>query len=317
MESIWGRRKWLNMYRKEALVGWLLISPWIAGCLIFFAVPFFRSIYFSLCEYDILSPPKYIGLTNFKNILYHDKLSFHAMRQTFIYTFANVPLTMVATLALALLLNNKLLKGLPFWRTCFYLPAVVPAVATYQIWRLLLTRRGLLSSVIAFFGGERIEWLMNKYTVIPAFLIMNLFYVGGGILLYLGALQGVPTHLYESAEIDGASSWKQFTKITLPMISPIVFFNLVTSIIGNLQVFGQAYVMTSGWQGTGDILWGAPGHTTYFFYLHLFKSAFIDYRFGYASALAWILFLVTLAFSALIFKSSAAWVFYVYTRKGR
>lgn len=304
--------KW-NMSRREAAVGLLFISPWIFGCSMFFVRPFFMSIYYSLTRYNVLDEPKWVGFKNYTDLFMNDPETVSAIWVTFKFTFLNVPATLTTALFFSILLNQKV-KGLALWRTLFYLPAVIPGVASAVLWRLMFSQHGLLNGVIGVFGVEPFHWLENEATVLPAFVIMNCFAAGTGIILYLGALQGIPTHLYESAKLDGAGSWTRFTRITLPMISPIILFNLITSIIGNLQAFDQAYVMTSN---TNDLpTWGGPNGATYFIFLKLYKTAFVDYQFGYAAAISWVLFGIIAVFAVMILRSSKAWVYYE-NMKGR
>ncbi|WP_256762038.1 carbohydrate ABC transporter permease [Cohnella sp. WQ 127256] len=304
--------KW-KMSRKEAAIGFLFIMPWILGCSMFFIRPFFMSIYYSLTEYDVLSAPKWVGFQNYKSLIFNDPETISSIVVTFKFALLNVPATLLTALFFSVLLNQKL-KGLSLWRTMFYLPAVIPGVASAVLWRLVFSEGGILNRFIGMFGAEPFHWLENTSTVLPSFVIMNCFAAGTGIILYLGALQGIPSILYESAKIDGAGSWVRFIKITIPMISPIILFNLVTSVIANLQAFEQAYVLTSN---TNDLpTWGGPNGATFFIFLKLYKSAFVDYQFGYASAISWVLFIIIAIFAALVLRSSRAWVYYE-NMKGR
>ncbi|MFC4598407.1 carbohydrate ABC transporter permease [Cohnella hongkongensis] len=304
--------KW-KMSQREAVTGILFILPWIVGCSMFFIRPFFMSIYYSMTKYDVLSPPEWIGLRNYRDLFLNDPETLSSIVVTFRFVLLNVPATFLTALFFSVLLNQKL-KGLSLWRTLFYLPAVIPGVASAVLWRLVFAESGILNKLTGLFGAEPSHWLENPSTVLPAFVIMNCFSAGTGIILYLGALQGVPTILYESATIDGAGAWTKFTRITLPMISPIILFNVVTSLIANLQAFEQAYVLTSN---TNDLpTWGGPNGATYFIFLKLYKSAFVDYQFGYAAAISWVLFAIIAVFASLILRSSKAWVYYE-NMKGR
>ncbi|MBE9915109.1 sugar ABC transporter permease [Paenibacillus donghaensis] len=298
--------KW-SISRKEALTGILFILPWVLGCSLFFIRSFVMSIYYSLTKYDTLSPAEWVGLKNYVDLLWHDPETWKSVLVTFKFTLINVPATLLTALFFAVLLNQKV-KALSLWRTLFYLPAVIPGVASAVLWRLLFSEGGMLNKALGIFGVAPFHWLENEATVLPAFVIMNCFAAGTGIVLYLGALQGVPTNLYEAAKIDGAGRWVTFTRITLPMISPIILFNLITSIIANLQAFDQAYVMTSN---NNDIQsWGNPNGATYFIFLKLYKAAFVDFQFGYAAAISWMLFAIIAVFASIIFRSSSAWVYY-------
>jgi ABC-type sugar transport system permease subunit len=295
------------MSQKEALAGILFILPWVVGCSLFFIRPFFMSMYYALTRYDVLSAPEWVGTSNFADLLLRDPETWKSILVTFRYALLNVPATLCTALFFAVLLNQKV-KGLPLWRTLFYLPAVIPGVASAVLWRLIFAESGILNKALSVFGVPSLHWLENEATVIPSFVIMNCFMAGTGIILYLGALQGVPSNLYEAAEIDGANRWVRFTRITMPMISPIILYNLIMSIIANLQAFDQAYVMTSN---NNDIRsWGNPNGATYFIFLKLYKAAFVDFQFGYAAAISWVLFAIIAGFAALVFRSSGAWVYY-------
>ncbi|MGQ9555159.1 MAG: carbohydrate ABC transporter permease [Anaerolineae bacterium] len=284
---------------RSNLEGWAFISPTVLGLLIFTAFPMVASLYFSFSEYDLLTPPRWVGLKNFMRMS-RDNLFYTSLGNTAYYTFIGVPAQTLVALLQAFLLNMKV-RGINVFRTLYYLPTVTPTVATVILWVYILNRDyGLVNSVLWILGIPSVDWLFNPRVVKLSFIIMSLWQVGGRMVVFLAALQGVPQELYESASIDGANSLRRAWHITLPMISPVIFFNLIIGIIGAWQVFTVAFIATDG----------GPANATLFYVLHLYRHAFENLRMGYASALAWILFLVVMAFTALQFLLSRRWVYY-------
>lgn len=284
---------------RSNLEGWAFISPTVLGLLIFTAFPMVASLYFSFSEYDLLTPPRWVGLRNFVRMS-RDNLFYTSLGNTAYYTFIGVPAQTLVALLQAFLLNMKV-RGINVFRTLYYLPTVTPTVATVILWVYILNRDyGLVNSVLWILGIPSVDWLFNPRVVKLSFIIMSLWQVGGRMVVFLAALQGVPQELYESASIDGANSLRRAWHITLPMISPVIFFNLIIGIIGAWQVFTVAFIATNG----------GPANATLFYVLHLYRHAFENLRMGYASALAWILFLVVMAFTALQFLLSRRWVYY-------
>jgi multiple sugar transport system permease protein len=295
------KRFW-TLRRTEALSGYLYISPWLLGFLVFTLFPFVASAYLSLTNYTILSAPRFVGLDNFGTILTRDKLFWGSMRRTLFYAGVSVPLGILGSLFCALLLNQNL-KATSLWRTLYFLPSLTPIVALALLWKWLLQPDfGLLNLLLGKVGIPGPGWLGTPEWAIPALIIMALWGgIGGGrMVTFLAGLQGVPKEMYEAAEIDGAGTWHKFRHITLPMISPSMFFNLVLGIIGALQVFAVAYVSTEG----------GPAYATWFYVLHLFTQAFKYMNMGYASALAWIFFVVVLIFTYVQIRASGRWVYY-------
>lgn len=285
--------------RNEAIAFYLFVSPWILGFLIFTLGPMIASLLLSFTRYNISQPPAWIGLENYR-IALHEDVFWHSLKVTFIYSFTSVPLHLVLGLIIALMLNANI-PAVSVWRTFYYIPSVLSGVAVAVLWILIFhPTQGILNSVLAFFGIKGPMWLFDKKWALPALIIMSMWGVGGGMIIYLSALQGIPTALYEAAIIDGATAWHRFWKITLPLITPVLFFNLVMGIIGSLQSFMNAFVMTEG----------GPQQATLFYGLRLYYSAFRDIRMGYACMLAWVLFLIIMILTALIFRSSALWVYY-------
>ncbi len=290
--------------------GYLLISPWIIGMVVFTAGPMVLSLLMSLSDWDIIQPAKWRGLQNYTEAFGADPRFWITLRVSAVYTLVSVPLGIIGSLMLALLLNTKV-RGMPLYRTCFYLPALASTVASALIWRRIFQPEGGLLNLLIygadgkgnFLGlatllspfssdGQPVNWLGNEHLALPALIIMSLWGVGGGMVILLAGLQGIPEFYYEAATLDGAGWWARFRAITLPLLSPSLFFTLVTGVIGSFQVFTQAFVMTGG----------GPNDATRFYMLHLYEQAFGSLRMGYASALAWVLFVVILGFTLLQFQ---------------
>ncbi len=292
--------KQLSLRRRESLWGYVFISPWIIGFIVFTAGPMLASMILSLTHYNIAEPPTFVGLTNYVKLFTQDQKFWHALRVTMTFAFVAIPLNLAFGFIVAYLLNMKV-PGVAFWRTIYYLPSVMPGVATALLWGLLFNPRvGVLNWILSLVGIKGPGWLASPQWALPALILMSLWGVGGGMIIYLAGLQGIPTSLYEAAQIDGANRLQQLLKITLPLMSPVIFYNLVTGIIGTFQYFTDAYVLTGG----------GPVDATLFYNLYLYKQAFTYRNMGYASALAWVLFLIVLAFTLLVFRSSDLWVYY-------
>lgn len=262
--------------------------PWILGFSIFTLYPVLASLFFSFCDYSILRSPVWIGSENFVR-LSQDDLFWKSLGNTFIYAALSVPLGIIVSLSLALLLNCEI-RGRAVFRTLFYLPSIVPVVASSLLWMWIFNGQyGVLNwaldPVLGLFGLRAPVWLADPAWTKPALVLMSLWGVGNTVVIYLAGLQDVPRELYESAAIDGAGPWRRFWHVTLPMISPVIYFNTVMGIIGSLQVFTQAFIMSGGADGN-------PARSTLFYALYLFSTAFYDLRMGYASAMAWILFVI-------------------------
>lgn len=274
--------------------------PAILGFLMWSLLPMVASLVISFTEWSVVSKPKFVGLANFSRMLTQDPLSWKSLYVTAYYTFMSVPAVIVSAFLIATLLNQEV-KGLAIFRTIFYLPSVVPAVANAVLWLWLFNPDfGLLNMVLGNFGIGKSLWIYDEASVLPSLVLMSVWGMGNTMIIFLAGLQGVPRQLYEAAEIDGANFIQRWFYITLPMVSSVIFFNLVMGLIGTFQVFSQAYVMTDG----------GPNNSSLFMVYYLFRNAFQYGRMGYASAIAWILFLIVLAFTLVIFKSSPAWVYY-------
>lgn len=285
--------------RSESLWGYIFISPWLIGFVGLVAGPMLASLYLSLTNYD-LKHADFVGAANYQR-LYADPLFWKALFNTVLYTALAVPLGLTGSLLLAVLLNQELrLKGV--WRACFYIPTLVPAVAASFLWGYVYNREyGLLNQVIGAAGIPKQGWLETTRWALPALVMMSLWTIGGGrMIIFLAGLQNIPTSLYEAAAIDGAGRWRQFWHVTLPMLSPVIFFNMILGAIGAFQVFTQAFLITKG----------GPDDATLFYALYLFRMAFEQFKFGYASALAWVLFVILAGLTALQFYLARHWVHY-------
>jgi len=300
--QVTGRKKhWLTMGRREALFFYLFISPWIIGFLVFRIGPILASLYLSFSSYAIVDSPRWIGAANYVRAFTSDRLFWKSLWNTFYYVGFGVPLNVVFAFLLAVLLNTDI-KGRIFYRIAYYIPSIIPGVAGAVLWLILLNPRlGLINMAMGLVGLPRINWLGDPNWSKPAFVLMSLWGVGGAMIIYLAGLQGIPTELYEAAEIDGASTWAKFARVTVPLMTPVIFYNVVMQIIGSFQVFGSAFIMTGG----------GPLNSTRFYMLHLYEYAFSYFKMGYASALAWVLLIIIVAFTLLVFRGSSAWVFYV------
>ena len=300
-------RRVSNMRQQENLAGWLFASPWVIGFVLFTAGPMIASAVFSFTSWNIIQPMRWTGLENLKTALSGDSLVWLSLQITTIYAFVSVPLQIVFGLVVALLLNSKI-RGLQFYRTIYYMPSVLSGVAVALLWRWIYAPDfGLINSFLASFGIRGPGWLGDARWALPSLIGMALWYVGGGIVVYLAGLQGVPAELYEAAEVDGADYPRRLWHVTIPMITPVLFYELITGIIGALQVFTQALIMTDG----------GPHNATLFYMLYLYRNAFQYFKMGYASVLAWILFFYILALTFLVLRSSQFWVFYAGNVKER
>jgi len=289
--------------RREAIEGVLFASPWLIGFLVLTAGPMIASFLLSFTRWDGISPfsaLRWIGADNYGRLLHQDPSFIKALRNTGFYAMVSVPLGMCAALALALMLNQRV-RGLAIFRTIFYLPSVVSGVATSMLWLWLFNPSfGGINFVLHSLRLPEPGWLSDEGTAMWVFIFMSVWGVGNTMLINLAGLQEVPEHLYEAAALDGAGSLLRFRHVTLPMLSPTLFFNLIMGIIGSFQVFTSAYVMTGG----------GPNEATLFYVLYLYQKAFEQFQMGYASAMAWILFAIVLALTLLVIRSSKAWVHY-------
>lgn len=279
-------------------VFYLFISPWLLGFLLFTLLPMLYSLYSSFTEWNGITSPTFIGIRNFVDMATKDKKFWLSIKNTFTYALVTVPLNLVLALILAQLLNKRL-PGTNVFRSIFYLPAVIAGAAVFITWRYLFDPyTGVLNTLLSYIGVQGPEWLMSKKWAMPALILMNTSTCGGAMLILLAGLQDIPSDYYEAAMVDGASGTRIFFRITLPLLTPVIFFNLIMGIIGALQIFTQPRIMTAG----------GPANATYVYALYLYDMAFKYTKFGYASALAWVLFVIILALSVFVLGSSRFWV---------
>jgi multiple sugar transport system permease protein len=299
-----GRRQRLrSLAGHEGLAGLIFISPWIVGFLAFSAIPMVASLVLSLTDFDPrhADDVRFVGLDNYIR-MFGDPAFIKASLVTLRFAVIVVPVTLAFALGIALLVNSTLLAGRNIFRTAFYMPLQIPIVASTVIWiGVLNVSNGWLDLGLQTVGLPAIDWLNNPFWVHPALALMGLWGIGNMMLIFLAGLQSVPTELYDAAKVDGAGPWSTFLRITVPMISPVLFYNLIIVLIATFQYFTQAYVITNG---RGD-----PGGETLFFNLNLFREAFQFYNMGYASALAWVLFVVVLGLTVILFRTAGRWVY--------
>jgi multiple sugar transport system permease protein len=296
-------RKWLPRNRlllKEYIAFYLFASPWLLGLLLFALGPTIVSFVLSFTDYPVIVAPKWIGVANYLTMFTDDDLVWQALKVTLFYSIGAVPLGLTISFLLALLMNQGI-YGVRYFRTLYYLPAIISGVPVALVWMWVLNPDfGLVNNALRIVGIEGPKWLFSREWVIPSFILMSLWNVGAPMVIFLAGLQGIPAHLYEAAEIDGAGMLPKFRHITLPMMSPVILFNLVLGIISSFQTFTPAYIMTKG----------GPANASLFYGLFLYNNAFKWFKMGYASALAWLMFLIILSLTLMVFRSSANWVYY-------
>ena len=289
-----------SLARQEALWFYIFVSPWLIGFGLWVAGPMLASFYLSFTSYQITEPPNFVGLGNYER-LFNDPLFWQSLRVTAYFTFLSVPLSVACAVVVAMLLNQPI-PFLSAWRTIYYLPSITSGVAIALMWAWIFNPNfGLLNvTLYSATGVQGPGWLTDTRWVVPTFVLMSLWTFGGPMLIYLAAIQGIPTQLYEAAEIDGASKVRQMMSITIPLITPVIFFNLIINIINSFQSFTNAYIITQG----------GPNYASYFYIYYLFQNAFAYFRMGFASAQAWVLFVVIISLTVLAFWSQKHWVYY-------
>jgi len=290
--------------KKQAWAGILFGAPWLIGFCVFLGYPLLASMYYSFCDYSVLKPPVFIGTENYQE-LFGDELFWTALKNTLIYSAMALPAGMLTALILAMLLNAKV-KGMAIYRTIFFIPALVPQVSLAVLWLWVLNGEhgvlnNILNPVLGVFHKSGPNWLNDTTWSKPAMVIMGVWGVGNAVLIYLASLQDVPTALIEAAELDGANGWQKTRNVTLPMISPVILFNMIMGIIGSLQVFTVPYIMFPN---------GTPARSTYFYTSYLFDNAFKYHKMGYASAMGWIMFLIILTLTFVSLRLSERHVHY-------
>lgn len=293
------KQQGLNVKRQNRW-GWILISPLALGLTLWVVFPMGLSMYTSFTRWDMLGKPEFIGFLNYIKIFTQDALFLKSIRNTLLFTVMTVPTQMVVSLAVALLLNSNI-RGKGVFRTVFYLPTLIPIVVSSIMWIWMYNNQyGLINYFLNTIGLDKIKWLDSPKMVLPSFAIMNVWNVGNIIVIFLAGLQGIPIDLMEAVEIDGGGPWHRFRYVILPMLSPIILYNMIVSMIKCLQLFVEPYIMTGG----------GPVDSSLSFVLHIYNNAFKYGKMGMANAMAWVLFLLTMIISLIIFKTSDQWTYY-------
>ena len=296
---MFGWMKNLTPVQRRTITGYAFISPFILGFLFWFIIPALTAVYLVFHRWNLISEPRFVGLDNIRH-LFKDRLFWQSLKVTTIYTLGSVPLGLILSFLLALLINTKV-RGIAFFRTIYYLPSIVPAVANAVLWAWIFnTEFGLLNVLVRSVGLTKIKWLQEPEWAMVALIVMSLWGVGASMIIFLAGLQGIPDILYEAAEIDGAGRWSKLRHVTIPMMSPIIFFNLVLGIIGSFQVFTVGFLITDG----------GPQNGTLFLVLYIYRNAFEYLDMGYAATLSWVLFFVIMSLTFLVFKFYGRQVYY-------
>ena len=286
--------------RRNIGLGLLFICPWIVGFLVFTLYPVLASVYFSFCDYDVLSAPVWTGALNYRD-MFTDSVFWKALGNTLYFTAFSLPLGLTLAFLLAVLLNNQV-RLRPLFRTCFFLPSLVPVVAVSMLWLWIFNGTfGLLNYALSLLGIHGPNWLSDQQWTKPALIMTTLWGVGGSMVIYLAALQDVPRDLYDSADIDGANAWHRLVHITFPLVSPVIYFNLVMGIIGSLQVFAGPYIMFNG---------SGPNRSAMFYATYIYENAFSYNQMGYACAMAWVLFLIILGLTWVATRATRKHIYY-------
>ncbi len=287
--------------RKQNRTAYLFLLPWFVGLVLVTIGPMIASFVLSFTKYNLLSPPKFIGFANWERMIEDERLH-KALEVTFQYVFISLPIQLAVALLLAIVLDRGM-RGLSFYRSAFYLPSLLGAsVAIAMLWRQLFGIDGLINQMLAFFGIEGQGWISSPDTALGTLMILNVWTFGSPMVIFLAGLRQIPTMYYEAAAVDGASKWQQLWKITIPLLTPIIFFNAVLQLIGTFQSFTQAYIVSGGS--------GGPVDSTLFYTLYLYQQGFGNLNMGYASAMAWLLLIIVAALTAVAFWTSKLWVFY-------
>lgn len=277
-----------------------MAAPAILGFAVFTLAPMLASLFFSFTDWTIGGSFSFTGLANYKRMFAHDPLFYKSLTATLYYTLGSVPLILIVGFLAAMLLNQKA-RGKGVFRTIYYLPTLVPSVASAVLWIWIFNPDvGLLNSMLRDVGLHGSQWIYDSSTAVPSLILMSTWGFGNAAVIFLAGLQGVPRHLYEAVAIDGGGAWRKFRNVTLPMMTPTIFYNLVTGVIGTFQVFNQAFVMTQG----------GPNNATEFYIYYLYQTAFTKSQMGYASALAWVLFAIVLVVTLALFRNARRWVYY-------
>jgi multiple sugar transport system permease protein len=297
-QAIGGRRT-SRRARAEGFAGYMFIAPWLIGFFLWTAGPMLYSVLLSMQETDLITPAKFVGGANYV-ALTADRLFWKSLSNTAFYSVFSVVLGLIGSLSLAFMMNAKL-RGIKGFRTIYYLPAILPSAPVALLWRMIFNpEQGIANIILKTFHLKPLGWIYSDTLAMPCLVIMSLWGIGSSLMIYLAGLQGIPKDMYEASEIDGAGWWPKMRSITLPMLSPTIFFNLIMGIIGSFQIFTASFLLTNG----------GPNFATLTYVLYLYNNAFRYFKFGFAAASAWVLFFIILALTAVVFRSSPAWVYY-------
>jgi multiple sugar transport system permease protein len=304
------RRPLLRPALREEMTGWLFAMPWILGFLLFTVGPMLFSLYTSFTRYNIIADPRWIGLENYQNIFFDDPFFYKSLSNTFWMVIVKTPLVIFVAMSLAMLLNSDVPGG-KFFRTVIYLPNVLSGIAAIFLWQWILAPNGLFNAALSSFGIRGPGWFVDPDWTKPGMVLMGMWWIGGNVLIFLAGLKGIPRELYEAADIDGADGWQKTRYITLPLLSPTIFFEVITGIIGTFQIFATAFILI----GSKNAAVGELGQSMLFYVLYLYDRAFGkigpgSFQMGYASALAWVLFIIILAITLIQLRLAKRWVFY-------
>ena len=304
------RRPLLRPALREEMTGWLFAMPWILGFLLFTVGPMLFSLYTSFTRYNIIADPRWIGLDNYQNIFFDDPFFYKSLSNTFWMVIVKTPLVIFVAMSLAMLLNSDVPGG-KFFRTVIYLPNVLSGIAAIFLWQWILAPNGLFNAALSSFGIRGPGWFVDPDWTKPGMVLMGMWWIGGNVLIFLAGLKGIPRELYEAADIDGADGWQKTRYITLPLLSPTIFFEVITGIIGTFQIFATAFILI----GSKNAAVGELGQSMLFYVLYLYDRAFGkigpgSFQMGYASALAWVLFIIILAITLIQLRLAKRWVFY-------
>lgn len=285
---------------KNKYIGLLYLAPWVIGLCFFVIYPFAMSLYYSFTDYSMLNEAQFVGIANYKKMFFDDPIFWSSLKATIKFVFLTVPLKMIFALFIAYIMNAKL-KGIGFFRTAYYVPSVLGAnVAIAVLWQFLFKGDGLINMFLTSLGLEGVGWFSSTGGAMATIVILRVWQFGSAMVIFLNALAEIPEELYEAAAIDGASKFRQFFSVTLPQLTPIIFFNLILQLVQAFQEFDGPFLITNG----------GPMRSTYLLPMYIYDSAFKTFNMGYSSALSWILFVLIMIFTAVLFKSSKRWVFY-------
>ena len=290
-----------NVFDRESVAGYVFILPFLIGLFVFTVIPFFTSLYLAFTEYNILSPAKWVGLGNFRRMFFEDKLFWTSFSVTFKFALIQVPVKLAFSLLVALVLSRTS-RAMPIYRAAFYIPSLMGgSVAVALLWKQLFAFNGVINKLMGFVGlPSNTKWLTDPHTALGTLITLGVWQFGSSMLIFLAAIKNIPQSYHEAAIVDGAGPVKRFFKITLPMLTPILFFNLINQLIGSFQAFNSSYLITGG----------KPLNTTLYYGVHLYNRAFTYYEMGYGSSMAWFMLIIIAAMTALVFRSSSAWVYY-------